>query len=231
MAEAEPTEIVRGYFDAMRPSFQRLARGFVDDPAAVVERAAVLFEEMIPTMAYLTQPHHPLASAVFGCNAHLAMHVALRERDVDAHAYGQAMLEAMTNASHGPPVASQEPTERPEGESPLDTFIAAGRASQEDAAPGEFVFEAFRGEGTDLHWGMNVTSCAICSSYSAYDAMDLVPYMCATDDVSSDRGGEGLRRTGTIAVGAHQCDFRYKRGRSGEHLAERYPDKIRVKRA
>lgn len=56
--------------------------------------------------------------------------------------------------------------------------------------------------------------------------MDLVPYMCATDDVVSDRGGQGLRRTGTIAVGAHQCDFRYKRGGEPLHLAPQCPQRF-----
>ena len=90
------------------------------------------------------------------------------------------------------------------------------------------MFEAFLGDRTDFDWGMNIKSCAICHAFSKYDAMDLVPYMCASDDVESDRGGQGLRRTGTIAVGAHQCDFRYKRVGEPKHLAAQYPDRIRV---
>jgi hypothetical protein len=58
--------------------------------------------------------------------------------------------------------------------------------------------------------------------------MDLVPYMCATDDVMSDRGGQGLRRTGTIALGAHECDFRYQRKGEPQHVADLYPDRIRL---
>ena len=88
--------------------------------------------------------------------------------------------------------------------------------------------EAFLGDREDYDWGMNVKSCAICHSFSKYDAMDLVPYMCATDDVMSDKGKQGLRRTGSIAVGAHQCDFRYKRGGEPGHLSKQYPHKIQV---
>jgi len=40
-------------------------------------------------------------------------------------------------------------------------------------------------------------------------------------------GDRGLERTGTIAVGAHQCYFRYKHGRKPRHFADRYPD-IRI---
>ena len=80
----------------------------------------------------------------------------------------------------------------------------------------------------EVDWGMNIKSCAICSLFSRHDAMDLVPYMCATDDVMSDHGAQGLRRTGSIAVGAHQCDFVYKHEGEPQHLAKQYPEKIRI---
>ena len=89
------------------------------------------------------------------------------------------------------------------------------------------MFEAFLGDGSGFDWGMNVKSCAICHTFSKYDAMDLVPYMCATDDLMSDFGQEGLRRTGTIALGSHQCDFRYKSGGEPLRVVEQYPERIR----
>ena len=75
---------------------------------------------------------------------------------------------------------------------------------------------------------MNIKSCAICHAFSKYDAMDLVPYMCAMDDVASEIGDLGLRRTGTIALGATHCDFRYERGREPLRLADQYPERIRT---
>ena len=107
-------------------------------------------------------------------------------------------------------------------------FVASAEASQRDAVPGEYVFEAFLGDRKDFDWAMNVKSCAICHAFSKYDATDLVPYFCAADDVISDQAHQGLRRTGTIALGAHQCDFRYKRGGEPRRLATQYPDRIRV---
>lgn len=53
--------------------------------------------------------------------------------------------------------------------------------------------------------------------------------MCASDDVMSDKGGRGLQRTGSIALGAQKCDFRYKRNGQPRRLAEQYPDRIRIK--
>ena len=78
---------------------------------------------------------------------------------------------------------------------------------------------------------MNIFSCDICHQFSKFDAMDLVPYMCALDDVLSDRFDQGLRRTGTIAVGAAQCDFRYERGGEPQRMADQYPNKIRIRAA
>jgi hypothetical protein len=75
---------------------------------------------------------------------------------------------------------------------------------------------------------MNVTSCAVCHAYAKHGASELVPYLCATDDVESEAGDQGLRRTGTITLGAHRCDFRYERGGKPQPLAAHYPDQIRV---
>lgn len=138
---------------------------------------------------------------------------------------------ALTKMEQAPITQPEEQPESSKGQSRREqfaAFISAGEASQKEAAPGEFVFEAFLGDREDYDWGMNVKSCAICHSFSKYDAMDLVPYMCATDDVMSDKGKQGLRRTGSIAVGAHQCDFRYKRGGEPGHLSKQYPHKIQV---
>lgn len=72
-----------------------------------------------------------------------------------------------------------------------------------------------------------VKSCAICQAAARYDAMSLVPYFCAVDDVMSDKGNQGLRRTGSLALGASHCDFRYWRGGQPNRLAEQYPEQIR----
>ena len=217
--------MIRDFFERAKPGYAQLVGSLVDDPEAAVEEAAAIFDRMIPELAYVDKPSHPMAASLFLCVALLALYLALRERGVDVHDFGSAVLTA---TAQGPlPQPEQAEDDRP----PLERFAgfaARAEASQGDAGPGEFVFEAFLGDRKDYDWGMNVKSCAICHAFSKYAAMDLVPYMCATDDVVSDRGNQGLRRTGTIAVGAHQCDFRYKRGGEPQHLAPQYPDRIRV---
>jgi hypothetical protein len=225
MTSAANEQFVRTrFFEGRRDSALRLAGQFVEEPEEIVDAAAILFDGMIPDLAYIDNPDHPMAASVFGCSASLALFLALKERDVDVHAFGRAMLSAMQ-------AAPQEPEALADGRSPrerFEEFITIAETSKQQAAPGEFVYEAFFGDRKAFDWGMNVKSCGICFQFSKYDAMDLVPYMCATDDVVSDQGRQGLRRTGTIAVGAHQCDFRYQRSAEPQHLAEKYPDRIRI---
>ena len=211
-------QFVRNTFEEARGRLGRLAGRLTEDADAVVDEAGVLFDEMIPSMAYLDKPDHPMASALFICSINLALYLALKARGVDVHDFGNAMLTGLAKA----PATAPPDLAGPES---LALFKAGAEASQQSAAPGEFVYEVHEGE--DLDWGMNVKSCAICHQYTKYDAMDLVPYMCATDDVESDKNSLGLRRTGSIAVGAHQCDFRYKAGGEPQRLVEQYPELIR----
>lgn len=228
MTRQENEQLVRDVFEQSKARNTRLAGELVDDAESVIEEATAIFDDMIPGMAYVDSPDKPMAYSLFGCSATLAVYLALHKRGVDVHAFGSTMLQRMTEA----PAPEPEPEGQSEegGATPRERFakfIEAGEASQRHAGPGEFVYEAFLGEGRG-EWGMNIQSCAICHAFSKYDAMDLVPYMCATDDVMSDQGNQGLRRHGTIALGKHQCDFRYERGGEPLRVAEQYPERIRL---
>ena len=91
--------------------------------------------------------------------------------------------------------------------------------------PGEFRAEIREPDG-DAYFGFDVTFCAECHLYGQFGAMDLMPYMCATDDYDTSQA-PGLRRTGTIALGHDRCDFRYQRGDTPPTLAELFPERIR----
>lgn len=225
MTEPLGDDAIRRYFEESRGRFVELASAFVDDADVVVKEAESRFGSMIPMMGYVENPTHPMAGSVFWCDAALALYLVLRERGVDVHDFGRALIERFARDMEQPAAADSE------AEFTAEVFTAmveAAAESQRNPQAGEFVYELVGPEdGAD--WGMNIKSCAICASYSKHDAMALVPYMCATDDVVSDAQGQGLRRTGTIALGAHQCDFRYKRGGEPLSVAEQYPVQIRVR--
>ncbi|MDH3644015.1 MAG: L-2-amino-thiazoline-4-carboxylic acid hydrolase [Gammaproteobacteria bacterium] len=224
MTRTENEQRIRDQFGDSRERAINLASRFVDDAEVVVDQAAEIFDSMIPDMAYVDNPDSPMASSVFICCGSLALFLALKPRGVDAHQYGGALLDSMRST---PPTAPETTDDGTSPQERFSRFIASGEASQSTASPGEFVFEALVGDRSEYDWGMNIKSCAICHAFSKYDAMDLVPYMCATDDLMSDIGAQGLRRTGTIALGAHQCDFRYKSGGEPLRLVGQYPDRIR----
>jgi hypothetical protein len=154
MGSQENEQFVRDHFARVKPGYRELLGGFVDDPDAALDAAEVLFEQMIPGMAYVDHPHHPMALSVFGCSATLAVYLASRELGVDVHEFGAAFLEGM---AHQPASDDEEGSadERSVQERFAD-FAASAEASQRDRAPGEFVYEAFLGDGKTLDYERQV---------------------------------------------------------------------------
>ena len=222
MTGQDNTQLVLGFFDHNRPRLARIFRQLLNDQidpstdpspevSSVIDEAAKIYASFVPDSAYVDDPHNLFADALFYCNVNLAAYLALKAHGVGVHDFGAAVLKDLA--------AADLPAVPDDG----------GPKSMKGPGthPGEFVTEAVAADTDQTDWGYNVKSCAICYQYSRYDAMALVPYMCASDDVISDKRGEGLRRNGTIALGAHQCDFRYKAGGEPERVAEAFPDKIK----
>jgi len=235
MSDADGTWF-REFFDRSKDHKTGIVEGLVEDPDAALERAADLFTAMGPDLAYADDRDHPMANSVLSCAALLAVYLTLREAGVDVHSFGSAMLRELNKAVQATRSRREQRGSQPDpekAETGLNKLITAGAASQKQVMPGEFVFDVSRdntGDG-DLSqgWRMNVTACGICALFSQYDAMDLVPYMCATDDLMSDLGDEGLSRTGTIALGRTHCDFHYQPGQPTRHLSDLYPDRIQIR--
>lgn len=61
-------------------------------------------------------------------------------------------------------------------------------------------------------FGFDVKSCAIVNFAREHEAAEVVPLICRLDDIMAEHLQHfTLRRTGTIGMGAEQCDFRYYR--------------------
>jgi hypothetical protein len=211
----ESSELVQQhYFDQARPRLTRLVARLGREPEEAITAAAAIFAEMLPTMAYLDKPEHPLAAALFTCNVNIALWLALRERGVRVEEFGQALLTGLRLAPL--PMPTESPAER---EQRLEHFRAAALASRQ-ASPLEDVFDVVDPLDDSFTWGFDVHSCAILKSAQRHGAAELMPFLCAVDDVMSDKGDQGLRRTGTLALGARTCDFRYQPGGSPLRLPE-----------
>jgi hypothetical protein len=84
--------------------------------------------------------------------------------------------------------------------------------SQHRRHSGDFVYRFVPGDGDRFDWGVDYLECGVVSFLRAQKALDLAPYICALDQVSSEALGWGLMRTATLADGQDHCDFRFKRG-------------------
>ncbi len=212
-ASREQRDRVLSFYRGMSRWMAPAVRSLAEDSEAVLGAGREVFDDMLDEIPYVDRPRHSMAPSMFACAAMLAVYEVLRGRGVDAHAWGRSLLAL--------PVVVPE-----NGADERERARADAEASQTAGDPREFVFEALDGDA-ESDRGMNVTSCAICHLFSKHDAMDLVPYMCAYDDVVSDARSQGLRRTGTIALGATHCDFRFRDGGEPLRLVDQYPDKIR----
>ncbi len=212
------------FFDSARFRLTRLAERLVPDASVVVDEASAIFDRMLPDLAYQEKPDHPLAAALFTCSVNIALYLAVKSRGVDVHAFGASLLAGLTRAPIPVPELTDDAIRNQ-----IAWFTEAGAASRQEGRSGEDVFEAVLPEAGEFEWGFNITSCSIRHEAAKHDALELVPYLCAVDDVMSDKGNQGLRRTGSIALGAQQCDFRYKRGGEPLRLAEQYPERIRFR--
>lgn len=218
-SEANRQQLER-MFEAMVAANHGMIEQLGQIPDDIVEEARTNFREMLDVVPYVDDLAHTMASSMHFCAVLLAVYLAMRARGVDVHDFGAHMLDGMRRRL--------EQMTPPLSDSPNSARVEHARASQQQAADNEFVFEVLGTEGEPGQWAMSIKSCAICSLYGKYDAMDLVPYMCASDDVVSDIAGQGLRRTGSIALGASHCDFVFNAGGEGQHLSALYPDRIRL---
>ena len=208
-------ERLLAFYDAVSRWMKPAVLSLTGEADAALASGRVKFAGMLDELPYVDRPEHTMAGSMLACAAMLAVFEALRDREIDAHAWGRAI--------HTLPAAVPQADEDGRARARADAAT-----SQSGVAPNEFVFELVDAD-QNVNRGMNITSCAICHLFGKHDAMELVPYMCAFDDVASDAGDQGLRRTGTIALGARHCDFRFEQGGEPLRLAGQYPDQIRLK--
>jgi hypothetical protein len=62
-----------------------------------------------------------------------------------------------------------------------------------------------------LGYGIDILECGICKLFKKHGYEKYASILCEVDKVTSGLAGLQLIRTGTIALGAKKCDFRFKR--------------------
>ena len=209
--QAEHAAAIDAVWQRQLPAVTQMMQAWDLQVATTLPQVEEQFAAMLQDCPYTDAPESAFGQSFFVCLVYLALYQVVRDQ-VDAHTLGAAMLEQMRQRT-------PQFDARAKGPVTLDL-------SSPGTHPGEFVAEAVEVEG-ELGWGLNIKSCAICHQFGRFDAMDLVPYMCASDDVISDKGGQGLRCSGTIALGAKQCDFRYHPDHTPQRVAQVFPQQIK----
>ena len=98
--------------------------------------------------------------------------------------------------------------------SPIFIRLLKRRAklSRKRRYPGGYVFDFIEGDTITFDYGIDYIECASCKFLSKQSAIELAPYICAIDNIASEKLGWGLTRTMTLAEGSPRCDFRFKKG-------------------
>lgn len=58
-------------------------------------------------------------------------------------------------------------------------------------------------------YGIDILECGICKLFQRHSMEKFTPLLCEIDHITSSLAGLTLKRTGTIALGASRCDFRF----------------------
>ncbi len=60
-------------------------------------------------------------------------------------------------------------------------------------------------------YGFDILECGICKLFKKHNYEKYASILCEVDEITSSLAGLKLVRSGTIALGAKKCDFRFKR--------------------
>jgi hypothetical protein len=189
-----------------------LARYGQEQADAVVAESRQRYEALIPQIPYIG-PRNPLLIFLLPTSRYLALYRALQRHGQTVEDVGQLVYEMAEAEVRAMPRLVRRAM-------PYlwfsPWFLARLRRradrSQLREYPGGYVLDFVEGNGRDFDYGIDYRECASCKLLKAQDAMELAPYVCAVDKVTSEMLGWGLSRTTTLAEGGDRCDFRFKKG-------------------
>jgi hypothetical protein len=68
-----------------------------------------------------------------------------------------------------------------------------------------------KNETYGLGYGIDIVECGICKLFKKQGYENYASILCEIDKITSELAGLEMIRSGTIAMGAKKCDFRYKK--------------------
>lgn len=201
---AEFTQVNEGARAYLAAAFDR---GLADWAA---DRALDEFRTLAPALPYVGGDENENTPYLVKAAWYAAYYAPLRSRGKSAEDVGRMLYRLNEGAPAGLKRAAVDPF------SPA--YLARHRAwaarSRERRYPGDWVATVVTGDGRDFDWGCDYHECGIVKYLRSLRMGELAPFICVNDFLTSRAQGTGLRRTGTLAMGAPRCDFRYRKGRA-----------------
>lgn len=183
-----------------------------EQTADLIRESHQQYEALIPEIPYIGD-HNPSLIFLLPSSRCLAVYRALQNQGGTVEEAGE-LIEEMTAAELN---SIPGLVRRAIGYlwfSPLFLRRLRRRAKQSQAHkyPGDFVFTFIEADGRNFNYGIDYVECANWKFLKSQGALELMPYICATDKTVSEMLGWGLSRTMTLADGCDKCDFRFKKG-------------------
>ena len=156
------------------------------------------------------RPGDWLSDNLYGAAVVLAVGRALRADGFDDQVIVAITREAAERRLDAYPPLVLRIMGRMRSRGPYQRLLARRAArSQHPAYPGEWVYDRVTGDGRSFGWGIDYRRCPILDFYRDEGVEELMAAVCPLDFAISERMGDGLVRTMTLASGGDRCDFRY----------------------
>ena len=175
----------------------------------VQESARIEFEHLVGEIPYVGGRRNPFSEMLVKAGVVLALYRALKKRGVSLEEYGE-ILEEITTAYMDSFSSWQRNLAGKLWMSRLFRGLMTRQAkvSQRRKYAGDFVYEVVSGSAS-YSWGINYQECGIVKFLHAQGEKELAKYACILDYLMFPAIGVDLVRTGNLAQGCAQCDFRF----------------------
>ena len=178
----------------------------------MTEEAAMEYEALIPILPYVGGKQ-PFTQFIISTGWYLANYRVLQRQGASVEEAGRLIyLSTEAFLKTVPGFARRLLGRRSFSKQYLNRLKKGALKTQQRKYPGNYVFTFVEGDGETFDYGVDYSECGPCKFLKSQGAFELAPYICATDQLTSDMLGWGLKRTMTLAEGYEKCDFRFRKG-------------------
>ncbi len=182
--------------------------------SAVMEQARKEYEALIPQIPFIGGAKNRWTANLIESAQILALYRAMQAQGKTLRETTDMLQEAMQiRLAQYPRVVLRLMGRLQFSRLFLNGLQRQANETQKRVYPDNFVADIVMGDGKEFDWGIDFTECAILKFYKAQNAVELLPYVCRLDYLTSTAFGQGLVRTKTLADGNEKCNSRLKRGR------------------